>query len=76
MKTYTVTEYNAQDLKDLENMTIDDVISWLEVIKRGYLPRSCIVRIDKNKNYTEREYEATRLHTALQKAINMLKSKE
>ena len=74
MKVRMITDYEAQDLKELEGMTINDIIPWLEAIRRGYLPTNYIISIDENKTYTEDEYEATRLHKVMEKAIDVLKS--
>lgn len=74
MKVRMIEEYDAQDLKELEGMTINDIIPWLEAIKRGHLPTNYIIGIDENRTYTEGEYESTRLHKVMEKAIDILKS--
>lgn len=44
-KTYTVTEYDKDDIEALDDMSKDDVIETLEHIKRGWLPQvMCVLR--------------------------------
>lgn len=74
MKVHMIEEYDAQDLKELEAMTMGDIILYLEAIKRGYLPTNYIIGIDENRTYTEGEYESTRLHKVMEKTIDILKS--
>ena len=66
MKTYTVTEYEKEDYNKIkEEMTIDDVIHLLSWIERGWIP-------DYNFTGTESDFDAYRLHMALNKSISIL----
>lgn len=66
MRTYTVTEYEKSDYDDYENnITIDEIISKLEHIRRGYVG-------DYNYTGEEDDFELFRLHAAVFKAIELL----
>ena len=67
MRTYTVTEYDREDYDEYEeNITIDEIVSKLEYAKRGYIG---------DYNYTGEEYDFDlfKIHTAMRKAIELLK---
>ena len=52
------------------DMSIEEIIHVLERIKRGYLPQDYMYY-----NGTEEDYENTKLHIAMSKAIKILKEK-
>lgn len=67
MREYTVREYDKDDYDiGRDSMTIDDAISHLKRIDRGWLP-------DYNYSGEEDDYEAYLNHVAMRKAINALK---
>lgn len=68
MRTYTVTEYEKEDYENLrENITNDEVLEMLEEIERGWIP-------DYNFDNTERDFENYKLHLALYKAMDAIRS--
>ena len=68
MRTYTVTEYEKEDYENLrENITNDEVLEMLEEIERGLIP-------DYNFDNTERDFENYKLHLALYKAMDAIRS--
>jgi hypothetical protein len=71
-KTYTVTEYEKEDIEKLDNMTNEEVIETLEYIKGGWLPQNYVCSPEYYKTYSESQYETTKLHKAMSKAIDML----
>lgn len=69
MKTYTDTEYDIEDYDYIrDNMTDEEVISILERIDSGWIP-------DWNYTKTEDDYKNYKLHLALWKAIDAVKTK-
>lgn len=76
-KTYTVTKYDSEDIEKLKHMTNEEVVEVLKYIKRGWLPQTYIYGTpDEYETYTEEQYENTRLHRAIQKAIDVLQEKK
>lgn len=73
-KTYTVTEYDKNDIERLDFMSKADVIEILERIGRGWLPQDCVYSPRKYETYTESQYDATKLHKAISKAIDMIQN--
>lgn len=71
MRKYEVVEYNAEDIERLENMNTEEVIAVLERIERGWLPQNYTFPMD-GRIYSEDEYDATKLHVAMRKAISMI----
>ncbi len=71
-RQYTVTEYDKEDIEKLDYMAIDEVIATLEHIKRGWLPQDCVYVPRDYETYTESQYDTTKLHKAMRKAIEML----
>lgn len=73
-KTYMVTEYTNEDIMALDNIPLSDVLEILKKIKRGYLPTNYTF-LDENPDRTisEDEYEATKLHCAINIAIDLVK---
>ena len=69
MKEYTIKEYEESDYEALEDMPIEEIVHVLEYIKCGYLPQNYYY------NGTEEDYENTKLHIAMSKAIKILKEK-
>ncbi len=69
-RTYTVTEYEKEDIDALVNMSDEEVAECLERIKRGWMPQNYTLYPEPDKTYTEDEYDAARLHMAINKAIN------
>lgn len=66
MRTYTVTEYEKSDYDDYENnITIGEIISNLEHIRRGYVG-------DYNYTGEEDDFDRFKLHMAVFKAIELL----
>lgn len=71
MRKYEVIEYDTEDVERLENMSVEEVVEVLEYIKRGWLPQNYVFPREGGI-YSEDEYETTRLHTAMRKAISMI----
>lgn len=71
MRKYEVIEYDTKDVERLENMSVEEVVEVLEYIKRGWLPQNYVFPREGGI-YSKDEYEATRLHTAMRKAISMI----
>ena len=71
MRRYEVVEYDAEDIALLENMSEVEVIEVLKHIKRGWLPQNYVFPME-GRIYSEDEYEATRLHVAIRKAISII----
>lgn len=70
MKEYKVRikEFEDDDYLNIhKEMTTGEVIHTLEYIKRGYIP-------DYNFTGTESDFENCKMHTAMSKAIEVLKS--
>ncbi len=66
MRTYTITEYEMSDYDEYhDNLTIDEIISNLEFIKRGYIG-------DYNCTGEEADFELYKLHASIYKAIELL----
>lgn len=72
-RQYTVTEYDKDDIEKLDCMAADEVIETLEHIKRGWLPQDYVCFAREYETYTESQYDTTKLHKAMAKAIEMLK---
>lgn len=67
MKSYTVTEYEMEDYKEVRNnMTNNEAIKLLEIIERGWIP-------DYSFSGTEDDFDNYKLHVALYKAMDALK---
>lgn len=67
MKTYTVRKYEMFDYDEYEeNITIYDIVNKLEYAKRGYIG-------DYNYTGDEWDFELFKIHTAISKAIKLLK---
>ena len=75
-KTYTVTEYDKDDIESLDAMTTEEIIAALDHIDDGWLPRDVVYMPQEFKTYTESQYQATRLHKAVRKAIEIIKKTE
>lgn len=73
-KTYTVTEYDKDDIEALDSMSKSDVIETLERIKRGWLPQDYVCSPRNYETYSESQYDITKLHIAMRKAITMLEN--
>lgn len=73
-KTYTVTEYDKDDIEALDSMSKADVVETLEHIKRGWLPQDYVVSPRDYETYSESQYDITKLHIAMRKAITMLEN--
>lgn len=73
-KTYTVTEYDKDDIEALDDMSKDDVIETLEHIKRGWLSQDYVCSPRDYETYNESQYDITKLHIAMRKAISMLEN--
>ena len=71
MRKYEVVEYDAEDLERLENMSVEEVVEALEHIKRGWLPQNYTFPME-GRTYSEDEYDTTKLHVAMRKAISMI----
>ena len=71
MRKYEVIEYDAEDIECLENMSAEEVVEVLEYIKRGWLPQNYVFPI-KGRTYSEDQYDTTKLHIAMRKAISMI----
>lgn len=71
MRKYEVIGYDEEDIERLENMSAEDVVEVLEHIKRGWLPQNYTFPME-GRMYSEDEYEATKLHIAMRKAISMI----
>lgn len=74
-RTYTVTEYEKEDLEALADMSRDDIISALEEIERGWMPQGYygISGLDPYKTYDEDYYRCARMHVAIRKAMDYLR---
>ena len=71
MRKYEVIEYDAEDIECLENMSAEEVVEVLEYIKHGWLPQNYVFPI-KGRTYSEDQYDTTKLHIAMRKAISMI----
>lgn len=71
-RQYTVTEYDKDDIEKLDFMEVDEVIETLEHIKRGWLPQDYVCYTRDFETYTESQYDTTKLHKAMGKAIELL----
>ena len=68
MRTYTVTEYEKEDYDNLrENITSDEVLELLDRIERGWIP-------DYNFDNTESDFDNYKLHLALYKAMDAIRT--
>ena len=66
MRKYTVTEYEQQDYDDYRNnITVDEVISNLKHINRGYIG-------DYDFTGEADDFERYKLHASIYKAIELL----
>ena len=62
-----IRNYDMADYENVRNsMTPDDIVNYLEYIKRGYIP-------DYNFTGNEDDYEKYKLHMAINKAIEIIK---
>ena len=52
-------------------MSSEEVVGVLEHIKRGWLPQNYVFPRE-GRTYSEDEYETTRLHAAIRKAISII----
>jgi uncharacterized damage-inducible protein DinB len=74
MIEYTVPEHTVRkyDMVDYEDtrvcMTLDDIVNHLAYIERGYIG-------DYNFTGDEDDFERYKLHIAIEKAIEIIKSK-
>lgn len=69
MREYTIRTYDMEDYEDArDSMTLDDIISHLAYVKRGYVP-------DYNFTGDENDFERYKLHIAISKAIEIIKNK-
>ena len=75
-RTYTVTEYDKDDIEKLDSMTKDEIIGILEHIARGWLPQNHVCGPQEFETYNQNQYDATRLHKAVRKAIEILEKTE
>lgn len=75
-RQYTVTEYDKDDIEKLNDMTKEEVISILDHIDDGWLPQDRVYVPKEYETYTESQYDSTRLHIAVRKAIEMLEKSE
>ena len=73
-KTRTITEYDSEDIEKLHSMSDKEVSDVLMFIKRGHLPQSYVLHGEEGRVYSEAEYEAAKLHIAINKAIMLLES--
>jgi len=73
-KTYTITEYDKEDIEALDDMSKDDVVETLKHIKRGWLPQDYVYFPRDYETYNESQYDITKLHIATRKAISMLEN--
>lgn len=63
-----IKKYEHEDYVNLEdNMTTEEIIRTLEYIKRGYIP-------DYNFTGDEDDIERFEMHTAMNKAINIIQN--
>lgn len=75
-KQHTVTEYDKDDIEKLNGMTKEEVISILDHIDDGWLPRDRVYVPTEYETYTQSQYDSTRLHIAVRKAIEILEKLE
>ena len=73
-RTYTVTEYEFEDIEELHSMSNKEVAEILEGIKRGWMPQNYFIHGEVGKVYSEEEYYNAKLHIAINKAIMLLKN--
>lgn len=71
MREYTVREYDTTDIELLDNMSNAEIIETLEHIKRGWMPQNYVFPRD-GETYSEDEYDTTKLHVAMRKAIQII----
>lgn len=74
--TITVTEYDKNDIEKLDDMTVNEVIDVLEQIKYSQLPQDYVCGTHDGETYTKDQYDITRMHKAMRKAIEMLEESE
>lgn len=63
--------YDAEDIAALENMSSEEVVEVLKIIY-GLLPQKNYTFPTEGRTYSEDEYDATKLHIAMRKAISMI----
>lgn len=72
MKETTIITYNKDDIDELQFMSDDEIINVLNHIGRGWLPQDYVYSPEDCKEYSESQYDTTRLHVAIDKAIEII----
>ena len=73
-RTYTVTEYTNQDIKELEYMDFETVLQQLDRIKCGYLPSGWrYPSANPERVFTAKEYDATVLRQSINIAMALVR---
>lgn len=75
-RTYTVTEYTNQDIKELEYMDFETVLQQLDRIKCGYLPSGWrYPSANPERVFTAKGYDATVLRQSINIAMALVREK-
>lgn len=73
MRKYNITiTYDKDEIRELEHMSHDQIIQVLNVIERQCISQDYITSPEQYEEYTESEYDATKQHIAIQKAIEII----
>lgn len=73
MKQYTITEYDYNDMKKLQHMSLEELKEELESIQTGWFDEYIHVNgEDSFKTYSESEYQAYKRKQALWQAIDLI----
>lgn len=71
--TYSVTEYNRDDMLALDNMSKKEVLEAIDYLDRGYFNRYLYPEYDnESETYSEEEYNDYRIRVALRKVYEYL----
>ena len=70
-RSYTVTEYDYENMVALEEMSYSEVADCIRVLDRGYFNR--YIFPNPNETYSEDEYYEYRIRVALRKVYELLK---
>jgi hypothetical protein len=69
-----VRVYSYEEIKQLHNMSNQEVIETLKETKNEFLPINYILEPKEGRLYSESHYNDTRLQIAMEKAIELLEN--
>lgn len=74
MKMFMTAMYDSNDMRALKSLDTDEVIKILMEIHRGYLEQlDYVTEVLDGDEFTESQYESTRLHEGIWRAIELLR---